>query len=65
MNESSYQFTRAITRKPAPNIVHGLRAEDIGDPDFDQMLQDHAHYVATLQQAGAAVTELTALGGHS
>lgn len=61
MSESSYQFTRAITRKPAPNIVHGLRAEDIGDPDFDQMLQDHAHYVATLQQAGAAVTELPAL----
>ena len=61
MSESSYEFTRAITRKPAPGIVHGLRAEDIGDPDFDQMLQDHAHYVATLQQAGASVTELSAL----
>ena len=61
MSESSYEFTRAITRKPAPGIVHGLRAEDIGDPDFEQMLKDHAHYVATLQQAGAAVTELAAL----
>ena len=61
MSESSYEFTRAITRRPAPGIVHGLRAEDTGDPDFEQMLQDHAHYVATLQQAGAVVTELAAL----
>lgn len=61
MSESSYEFTRAITRKPAPGIIHGLRARDIGDPDFEQMLEDHAHYVATLQQAGATVTELAAL----
>jgi dimethylargininase len=61
LSESSFEFTRAITRKPAPGIVHGLRAEDIGDPDFEQMLQDHAHYVVTLQQAGAVVTELEAL----
>ncbi|MCG6887989.1 MAG: dimethylarginine dimethylaminohydrolase [Gammaproteobacteria bacterium] len=61
MTESCYEFTRAITRKPAPSIIHGLRAEDIGDPDFEQMILDHADYVATLQQAGAAVTELPAL----
>jgi len=57
----SYEFTRAITRKPASSIVHGLRAEDIGDPDFEQMLQDHAHYVETLQLAGAEVIELAEL----
>ena len=61
MSQSSYEFTRAITRLPAPSIVHGLRAEDIGDPDYRQMLRDHAHYVATLQLAGAEVTELDAL----
>jgi dimethylargininase len=59
--ESSYEFTRAITRLPARSIVDGLRAEDSGDPDYAQMLRDHAHYVATLQQAGATVTELAAL----
>jgi dimethylargininase len=59
--ESCYEFTRAITRKPAPAVIHGLRAEDSGDPDFEQMLLDHADYVASLQQAGAAVTELPAL----
>ena len=60
MTETSYEFTRAITRLPARSIVNGLRAEDIGDPDYEQMLRDHAHYVATLKQAGAEVTELSA-----
>jgi dimethylargininase len=41
--------------------VHGLRAEDVGNPDHEQMLKDHAHYVATLQEAGARVTQLPAL----
>jgi dimethylargininase len=61
LSEACYQFTRAITRLPAHSIAHGLRAEDIGDPDYEQMLRDHAHYVATLRQAGASVTELPAL----
>jgi len=61
LTEASYEFTRAITRLPARSIVDGLRAEDIGDPDYEQMLRDHAHYVASLQQAGAEVTELAAL----
>ncbi len=60
MTETSYEFTRAITRLPARSIVNGLRAEDIGDPDYDQMLRDHEHYVATLKQAGAEVTVLSA-----
>jgi dimethylargininase len=61
LTEHSYEFTRAITRLPAQSIVHGLRAEDVGSPDHEQMLKDHAHYVATLQEAGARVTELPAL----
>ena len=40
MTETSYEFTRAITRLPARSIVNGLRAEDIGDPDYEQMLRD-------------------------
>jgi dimethylargininase len=61
LNQKCYRFTRAITRLPAPSVVHGLRAEDHGDPDFEQMLRDHADYVATLREAGASVTELPAL----
>jgi dimethylargininase len=61
LSEACYRFNRAITRLPGRSIVHGLRAEDIGDPDYEQMLLDHAHYVAILRQAGAQVTELPAL----
>ena len=61
MTEHAYEFTHAITRLPASSIVHGLRAEDVGNPDYGQMLQDHAHYVSTLREAGAVVTELPAL----
>ena len=61
MTEYAYEFTRAITRLPATSIVDGLRAEDFGNPDHTQMLQDHAHYVATLEEAGASVTVLPAL----
>ncbi len=61
MTEHSYEFTRAVTRKPSASIVEGLRAQDIGTPDLEQMLIDHAQYVETLRETGAEVVELPAL----
>ncbi|MCK0138496.1 arginine deiminase family protein [Aliiroseovarius sp. F47248L] len=61
MTDPTYEFTRAITRRPAASITEGLRAEDIGTPDLDQMLKDHAHYIATLKKTGAEVIELPPL----
>lgn len=61
MSHPSFEFSHAITRRPAASITHGLRAQDIGTPDLDKMLEAHAHYVATLKQTGAAVTELPPL----
>ncbi|MEX3010700.1 dimethylarginine dimethylaminohydrolase family protein [Hoeflea sp. TYP-13] len=61
MTDHSYNFTRAITRRPAASIVSGLRARDIGTPDLDQMLRDHAAYVAALKSTGAEVVELPPL----
>jgi len=61
MTEHSYEFTRAVTRKPSASIIDGLRAQDIGKPDLEQMLNDHAHYVKTLRETGAAVVVLPAL----
>ena len=57
----NYAVFSALTRLPAHTIVNGLRAEDVGDPDYEQMLRDHVHYVARLQKAGACVIELPAL----
>ena len=59
--EYSYQFTHAIVRKPAKSISKGLRAVDVGSPDYDQMICDHNDYVEALASAGLEVFSLTAL----
>ena len=38
--EYTYQFTHAIVRQPAKSIIKGLRAVDIGLPDYAQMMSD-------------------------
>ncbi len=61
MSNPSFEFTRAVTRKPGASIIDGLRAQDIGTPNLETMLQHHADYVATLRETGAQVIELPAL----
>ena len=61
MVETSYEFTRAITRAPCTNIIAGLRAVDVGTPDLDLMRSHHADYIAMLKETGATVIELEAL----
>ena len=61
MSNPTFEFSRAITRRPAASIVNGLRAEDIGTPDLTLMLQAHDHYVSALKSTGAEVIELPAL----
>ena len=57
----SFRFTHAITRKPSPEVVAGLRAVDTGAPDFSVMMQHHNDYIAALRATGATVIELEAL----
>ena len=59
--EYSYKFTHAIVRQPAKSIIKGLRAVDIGSPDYDQMICDHNDYVEALNSAGVEVISLTGL----
>ena len=59
--EYSYQFTHAIVRKPAESINNGLRAVDIGKPNYKQMMLDHSDYVEALICAGAQIIELSPL----
>ncbi|WP_171206775.1 dimethylarginine dimethylaminohydrolase family protein [Ruegeria sp. HKCCA0235A] len=61
MSDPTFEFSRAITRRPAPTIADGLRAEDIGNPDFDGMTGAHGAYVAALKSTGAEVIELDPL----
>ncbi|WP_120499757.1 dimethylarginine dimethylaminohydrolase family protein [Roseovarius sp. EL26] len=61
MTDPTFEFSRAITRRPAASITDGLRAEHIGTPDLAQMQAAHDHYVATLKQTCAEVIELPPL----
>jgi dimethylargininase len=60
----STHFSHAITRRPAPSIIAGLRAVDTGTPDLALMQAHHAAYVATLKETGATVVELPALDAY-
>ncbi len=57
----TYQFTHAIVRQPAKSIIKGLRAVDVGSPDYSQMISDHEDYIEALTFAGVEVINLTAL----
>lgn len=61
MSSSSYRFSHAICRTPSRSLVDGLRAVDIGQPDYDLFLKAHKHYIETLKSAGAQVVVLDAM----
>ena len=61
MSERSFRFSHAITRRPPLSAVHGLRAEDVGNPDSDVLMRHHDAYVLALRQAGVDVSVLDAL----
>ena len=60
MTDHSFRFTHALCRSPARSVTDGLRAVDMGAPDPDLFLAEHAAYVAALRAAGAEVTVLPA-----
>lgn len=57
----SYLFSSAIARLPGRSVTGGLREVDRGEPDFDRYRDEHAVYVAALEDAGLTVTTLPAL----
>lgn len=61
MKNPTFEFSRAVTRRPSASIVNGLRAEDTGNPSLAGMLAAHQAYVAALKSTGAEVIELEPL----
>ncbi len=49
------RFTRAIVRLPAENFAEGLTAADLGPPDLETALEQHAAYVDALRECGLSV----------
>lgn len=54
-------FNRAIVRPPSASCVHGLRARDVGAPDFATFVNQHDRYKAALRDQGLEIAELQAL----
>lgn len=61
ISRTCYHFNSAIVRQPSPSVVNGLRAEDRGDPVYEEVKSEHEDYVKVLETAGMAVTVLPAL----
>jgi len=55
------QFSRCIVRRPAPSVTEGLRAVDVGAPDFTRLNAEHQAYIAAMNAAGIKVDILPAL----
>ena len=54
-------FKYAITRKPGRSMIDGLSEAELGLPDYDKALIQHADYIAALKECGLEVTELEAV----
>ena len=53
-------FTHAIIRPPASNFADGLTTVDLGVPDYERALVQHAAYCSALETCGLTLTRLQA-----
>ena len=54
-------FTKAIFRKPGLSMINGLTTSDLGLPDYNLALIQHANYVAALKDCGLDVFVIVAI----
>ena len=53
-------FTHAIVRTPCRAMVNGITTVDLGTPDYERAIAQHADYVVALKECGLNVTVLPA-----
>jgi dimethylargininase len=51
-------FKHAIVRTPGSNFADGLTTVDLGLPNFDKVLEQHASYCQALRECGLTITIL-------
>jgi dimethylargininase len=51
-------FAYALTRKPGKNFIQGLTTANLGPPNYELILKQHASYVDALKTVGIDVIEL-------
>lgn len=54
------KFSRAIVRRPCPEMTKGITTARLGVPDYELALKQHGDYVAGLGSCGLKVTVLEA-----
>lgn len=54
-------FAHALTRKPGKNFIQGLTTANLGPPNYELILKQHAAYVDALKAIGIDVIELDPL----
>jgi dimethylargininase len=57
-------FRYAITRRPGKTFDRGITTSDLGLPDYELVLKQHAVYIDTLRSIGLDVIELDPLPDH-
>lgn len=55
------RFNHCIVRLPSPSVTEGLRAVDIGAPDFTRLKAEHQAYIVAMGAAGVKVDTLPSL----
>ena len=53
-------FKKAIVRTPGKSMVNGISTADLGRPDHELALAQHADYIEALKECGLEVTVLDA-----
>lgn len=53
-------FTKAISKKPCSRFAEGITTANLGKPDFNLALQQHAAYINALKSCGLELYELAA-----
>jgi dimethylargininase len=57
-------FRYALTRQPPPDFAQGITTSQLGKPDYNQMLAQHAAYEEALRFLGLEIIHLEALEGY-
>jgi dimethylargininase len=60
MRKAKTMFTKAIVRTPSKAMVNGLSSAELGLPDYQNALVQHADYIEALKECGLHVTVLPA-----
>lgn len=51
-------FTKAIIKYPCPSMIDGITSANLGKPNYDKAIAQHAQYVRILEDLGLSVTKL-------